>query len=324
MLKYLRFGPAQTCPGQGHQNGQGIMTDLADIAAPIEVITPERLNTPLIIASPHSGSHYPVDLIEASALSKMALRRSEDCYVDELFSSARHTGVPMIRALYPRAYLDLNREAYELDPDMFDGPLPAFVNTASPRVAAGLGTVARIVSNQKEIYARKLTWNEVEKRVARLYKPYHQSLRRLVNEAKDKFGYCVLIDCHSMPSAGLPSGRGKSGDGIDVVLGDRNGLSCSSLVTEETERVLSNLGYSVIRNNPYAGGFTTQHYGTPETGVHALQIEINRCLYVDENSLNRRPGFAKLQDDLRVLIEALSKFSAEAHAGLSYQRLSAE
>lgn len=300
------------------------MSNLSDIADPIEVLAPGTLSTPLVIASPHSGNHYPADLINASALSKSALRQSEDCYVDELFSSAKYAGIPMIRALYPRAYLDLNREPYELDQDMFCDKLPDFVNTASPRVAAGLGTVARIVANQKEIYARKLTWQEVESRITRLYKPYHQSLTRLINTAKDQFGYCVLIDCHSMPSAGLPSGKSASNDSVDIVLGDRNGLSCCALITEETERLLGNMGYSIIRNNPYAGGFTTQHYGTPETGVHALQIEINRSLYVDENSLTRRPGFAKLQDDLRSFTESLSRFSAEAGAELAYQRLSAE
>lgn len=300
------------------------MSNLADIADPIEVLAPENLSTPLVLASPHSGNHYPADLIDASALSKSALRQSEDCYVDELFASAKYAGIPMIRALYPRAYLDLNREPYELDPDMFSDSLPDFVNTASPRVAAGLGTVARIVANQKEIYARKLTWQEVQSRITRLYKPYHQSLTKLINAARDQFGYCVLIDCHSMPSAGLPTGKGSHKDCVDIVLGDRNGLSCSALITEETERLLGNMGYSITRNNPYAGGFTTQHYGTPETGVHALQIEINRSLYIDENSLVRRPGFAKLQGDLRNFTESLSKFSTDAHTGLVYQRLSAE
>ncbi|NKB44993.1 MAG: N-formylglutamate amidohydrolase [Alphaproteobacteria bacterium] len=300
------------------------MSNLADLSNPFEVIAPDGPLTPLVLSSPHSGSHYPIDLIEASSLSKTALRRSEDCYVDELFSSAKFAGVPMIRALYPRAYLDLNREPYELDPEMFTDPLPDFINSASPRVAAGLGTVARIVANQKEIYARKLTWTEVEARINRLYKPYHQTLRRLVNAARDQFGYCVLIDCHSMPSAGLPTGKGIAGDSVDVVLGDRNGLSCSSLITEETERILSSLGYSIIRNNPYAGGFTTQSYGEPETGVHALQIEINRALYVDEMSLSRRPSFAKLKDDLRVFLETLSEFSGDARKALTFQRLSAE
>jgi N-formylglutamate amidohydrolase len=300
------------------------MSNLADIADPIEVLAPENLSSPLVLASPHSGNYYPADLIDASALSKSALRQSEDCYVDELFASAKYAGIPMIRALYPRAYLDLNREPYELDPDMFSDSLPDFVNTASPRVAAGLGTVARIVANQKEIYARKLTWQEVQSRITRLYKPYHQSLTKLINAARDQFGYCILIDCHSMPSAGLPTGKGSRNEGVDIVLGDRNGLSCSALITEETERLLGNMGYSITRNNPYAGGFTTQHYGTPETGVHALQIEINRSLYIDENSLVRRPGFAKLQDDLRNFTESLSKFSTDAHTGLVYQRLSAE
>jgi len=300
------------------------MSSLADLTDPFEVIKPVNPASPLVLSSPHSGSHYPIDLIESSSLSKAELRRSEDCYIDELFASAQFSGVPMIRALYPRAYLDLNREPYELDPEMFYDALPEFVNKASPRVAAGLGTIARIVANQKEIYARKLTWAEAEARINRLYKPYHQTLSRLVNSARDQFGYCVLIDCHSMPSAGLPKGKTHPRDSIDFVLGDRNGLSCASLVTEEAERILGSLGYSIIRNNPYAGGYTTKNYGEPETGVHALQIEINRSIYVDENSLSRRPGFAKLKDDLRVFLETLSDYSRESHKALSYQRLSAE
>jgi N-formylglutamate amidohydrolase len=300
------------------------MSQITDMAEPIEVVEPTELATPLVLSSPHSGAHYPADLIDASALSKAALRRSEDCYVDELFSAAKTMGIPLIRALYPRAYLDLNREPYELDQEMFSDPLPDFANTTSPRVTAGLGTIARIVANQKEIYARKLTWADADERINRLYKPYHNALGRLVNAARDQFGYCILFDCHSMPSAGLPHSKDTMNKSVDIVLGDRNGLSCSSLVTEEAERVFGSLGYSVIRNNPYAGGFTTQNYGDPENGVHALQIEINRALYVDERSLTRRPGFAKLMADLSLFLEQIEEFGAQARPGLAYHRLSAE
>ena len=300
------------------------MSIVHDMAEPIEVLDPEVLSTPLVIASPHSGNHYPPDLIDASVLSKAALRRSEDCYVDELFFAARELGAPLLRAIYARAYLDLNREPYELDPEMFTDSLPDYFNTSSARVAAGLGTIARIVANQKEIYARKLRLDEAEYRINRIYKPYHQTLRGLVNRAKDQFGFCILLDCHSMPSIGLPSGGRVPEQSVDIVLGDRNGLSCSALVAEETERIFGNLGYSIIRNNPYAGGYTTHNYGDPTNGVHAVQIEINRSLYMDESSLSRRPGFSKLRADLYQLLEMLAKFSCESGSELSFQRLSAE
>ena len=295
-----------------------------DLVEPIEVLDPDVLTTPLVIASPHSGNHYPSDLIDASLLSKFALRRSEDCYIDDLFSTAVDFGAPLVRAIYARAYLDLNREPFELDPAMFSVSLPDYCNTSSARVVAGLGTIARIVANQKEIYARKLSLEEAESRIDRLYKPYHQMLRRLVNRARDQFGYCILLDCHSMPSIGLPSSKREPEQAVDIVLGDRNGLSCASSVTEETERIFSSLGYTVVRNNPYAGGYTTHHYGDPSTGVHAVQIELNRSIYMDENSLCRRPGFAKLKSDIRQFLGLLSDFCSEFRPDLNYHRLSAE
>lgn len=300
------------------------MSEHPSLDNPIDVIEPPRLESPIVVSSPHSGSRYPAELMAMTVLSRTALRRSEDCYVDELFSSAPAAGVPLIRANYPRAFVDLNREPYELDPTMFSDDLPNFANTTSPRVAAGLGTIARIVASQKEIYANKLTWAQAQRRIESLYKPYHTALRRLVNTARDQFGYCILIDCHSMPSAGLPDGKGRVGEPVDIVLGDRNGLSCASSITEETEQAFERMGYSVIRNNPYAGGFTTQHYGDPLNGVHAIQIELNRALYVDENSLNRKPGFATLKSDLTKFLDALAAYSREIHPELMYRRLSAE
>lgn len=300
------------------------MAETLRTALSVDVTRPAEQTSPIVVASPHAGSHYPSDLVEASALSRGALRRSEDCYVDELFCAATDLGAPMIKGLLPRAYLDLNREPYELDPAMFSDTLPDFVNTTSPRVAAGLGTIARVVGNQKEIYARKLTWREAESRIDQIYKPYHQALQQLIKETCDLFGYCVLLDCHSMPSAGLPSSELTSGTGIDVVLGDRNGLSCARVITEESERLFGSMGYSVVRNNPYAGGFTTQNYGDPKNGIHALQVELNRALYVDETSLRRRPAFDRLKADLRQFLNELTQFSVTAGRDLMYQRLSAE
>ncbi len=290
----------------------------------IDIAEAPELRLALVFASPHSGCSYPAHFIGSSPLDLAALRKSEDCYVDELFGDVPELGAPLVRALLPRAYLDVNREPYELDPDMFDGPLPAFVNSSSARVAAGLGTVARIVATRREIYRHKLSFAEVEQRLAEFYRPYHRAVRMMINRAVDRFGYCVLVDCHSMPSSGLPLDFDSAPQRIDVVLGDRTGLSCHPLITDTIDDSLRRLGYRVLRNNPYAGGFTTQHYGDPANGVHTVQIEINRALYMDEATLMRRAGFAKVRADLRGVIQALAMATAGAARSLKYQRMSAE
>jgi N-formylglutamate amidohydrolase len=257
----------------------------------------------MVFASPHSGREYPHDLLAASRLDASGLRRSEDCFVDELFGMVPDLGAPLVKALYPRAYLDPNREPYELDPAMFAEPLPAYVNVTSARVAAGLGTIARIVANGAEIYARKLSFAEAEKRVQTLYRPYHAAVRRLVEETVARFGYCLLVDCHSMPSGGGDPNRPPP---PDIVLGDCFGISCARVLTAVAEEHLAAAGYSITRNAPYAGGFTTRHYGRPEQGVHAMQIEINRRLYMDEATFTRRQAMASLREDLTGLVEALA------------------
>ncbi len=296
----------------------------AALGKAIDLVDAPDLRLPLVFASPHSGCSYPATFIAASPLDISALRKSEDCYVDELFSDVTDLGAPMVRALLPRAYLDVNREPYELDPDMFDGPLPPFVNSSSARVAAGLGTVARIVATRREIYRNKLTFADVERRLSEFYRPYHRALRMMINRARDRFGFCVLVDCHSMPSSGLPLDTDSSPQRVDMVLGDRSGLSCHPLITDVLDERLRGMGYRVLRNNPYAGGFTTQHYGDPANGVHTVQIEINRALYMDEATLQRRAGFAKLRADLRIAAQALADQSLDDARALRYQRLSAE
>ena len=292
--------------------------------SPVERLDAIGPLTPLIFASPHSGAYYPREFVEASPLELAALRKSEDCYVDELFGDAPDLGAPLLRALYPRAYVDVNREPYELDPDMFDHPLPAYVNTTSARVAAGLGTIARIVGTRREIYRSKLSFAEAERRINGVHKPYHQALRGLIARARERFGYAILIDCHSMPSSGLPMDLDGDTRTVDIVLGDRTGLSCHPSLTEAAATQLAGAGYNVIRNNPYAGGYTTQHYGDPANGVHALQIEINRNIYMDETTLQRRAAFAKLRGDLRHLTRCLTGYAADWGADLRFQRLSAE
>lgn len=221
----------------------------------------------------------------------MTLRRSEDCYVDELFSSATRFGSPMLRANFPRAYLDVNREPYELDPRMFQESLPGFINTTSVRVAGGLGTIPRIVSEGEEIYRRPLALSDALHRIESLYRPYHRALSRLLGEVHGKFGSVVLIDCHSMPSSAVAMQSSAFGHKADIVLGDRHGAACSYEITAMLENLFAEQGFCVVQNKPYAGGFITQNYGAPNSGYHALQIEVNRALYIDERTLNKLPQF---------------------------------
>ncbi|TVR84802.1 MAG: N-formylglutamate amidohydrolase [Rhodospirillales bacterium] len=257
---------------------------------------------PLVFASPHSGIRYSRAFIAASRLDPIALRRSEDAFIDEVFADAVSLGAPLLKANFPRAYVDPNREPYELDPAMFDSPLPAYVNTNSPRVQAGLGTVARVITSGEEIYSGKLNFAEVRRRIDRLYFPYHAALGRLVEATRERFGVCLLIDCHSMPSVGGPMDADPGLRRVDTVLGDRFGTACAPGVTDAAEAALGRLGFSVCRNVPYAGGYTTKHYGQPRKRVHALQIEINRALYMDEQTVTPTPGLAVMRARMRDLI----------------------
>jgi N-formylglutamate amidohydrolase len=271
---------------------------------PYELILPTTQRAPVILNSPHSGCCYPGDFLASSRLDPTTIRRSEDSYVDELFAEAASVGCPLLKANFPRAWLDVNREPYELDPKMFDGSLPTYANVRSVRVAGGLGTIARIVSESEEIYARPLDVAEALSRIDGIYKPYHRALRQLVLDTRAAFGMAVLIDCHSMPS----SIRGMHGRmRPDIVLGDRYGTSCVTELTDFTAQVLTRFGYSVSRNKPYAGGFITEHYGQPARGLHALQIEINRHLYMDERSLLRTERFEQTSADLARLVSALAE-----------------
>ncbi|NQU61483.1 MAG: N-formylglutamate amidohydrolase, partial [Rhodospirillales bacterium] len=234
----------------------------------------------------------------------LKLRRSEDAFVDEVFADAPGHGAPLLCARFPRAYVDANREAFELDPAMFEDTLPVYVNTSSPRIAAGLGTIARIVTDGEDIYEAPLTFKEAERRIEALYRPYHGALIGLLEKTKARFGGCFLVDCHSMPSnAGNPGG--KPGLNVDVVLGDCHGTACHGAITDFAEKAFEDLGFRVARNKPYAGGFTTRHYGRPKDGVHVLQVEINRALYMDEKRVKRTDGLAVLRQRIGRLIEAL-------------------
>lgn len=271
-----------------------------------EVLQPVRQSLPVVVSSPHSGADYPDDFLAASRLDPLMLRRSEDSFVDEIFACAPGLGAPLLRALFPRAFVDPNREPYELDPSMFRDPLPPYANTRSPRVAAGLGTIARVVANGAEIYREKLSLTEALQRIRNYYYPYHASLAELVELTRRQFGYCVLLDCHSMPSAGGPLESGAGHPRIDFVLGDCHATACATPVTDAATQVLRKSGFRVGRNKPYSGGFVTRHYGRPLEGVHALQIEINRALYMDEATIRRRPGLKRLAAIVPELIHALA------------------
>jgi len=270
---------------------------------PFEVVAPASQTVPLILNSPHSGACYPRAFLAASRLDERSIRRSEDSFVDTLFLPAVDLGAPLLRANFPRAWLDVNREPYELDPKMFDGSLPPFANIRSVRVAGGLGTIARIVSESEEIYAAPLEVAEGLARIERVYKPYHEALQALVDATHLAFGQALLIDCHSMPST-VRGGQGRLRP--DIVVGDRYGASCSSEISDAAGHILSRLGYSISRNKPYAGGFITEHYGKPGLGFHTLQIEINRCLYMDERTLQPTAGFSRLKADLGVFVAELA------------------
>ncbi len=272
-------------------------------APPFEILAPARWIAPAVFNSPHSGNHYPEEFLRQSRLSPLALRKSEDCFIDELFTSCLDHGAPLLRTHVPRAYIDLNREPYELDPRMFASPLPGYVNSTSPRVAAGLGTIPKVVAEGEEIYREKLTYAEAARRIDGIYLPYHRALADLLNQVSGGGHPVLLLDCHSMPSSALA--HIPHGAAVDVVLGDRFGTSCDPGITDLVETELNTRGFSVLRNKPYAGGFITQNHGQPGKSRHALQIELNRAVYMQETSLEKLPDFEAVKQSLALAISAV-------------------
>jgi N-formylglutamate deformylase len=253
----------------------------------------------VVFTSAHSGRYYPPDFLAAARLDAHALRRSEDSFVDELFADVPGSGVPLLIANFPRAFCDVNREAWELDPAMFADPVPDWVNSASHRVHAGLGMMARVVSNGEPIYRAKLPFAEARRRVREYWQPFHTALSDVVAHLQTQFGCCLVVDCHSMPR------QGGGPVAADFVLGDLFGRSCAPTVSRALEAAIQSKGYRVRRNNPYAGGYITRQYGQPHAGSHAMQIEIARDLYMDEPSLRKTAGFDKLRQDVATLITTI-------------------
>ena len=283
-----------------------------------ELVMPDRFSGPFLFSSPHSGRSYPRPFLDISKLDPLTLRKSEDFHVDILFEGVREMGAALLRAMFPRAYLDVNREPYELDPKMFAQALPPFANTGSLRVAGGLGTVARIVADSHEIYDEPLDVSDAIQRVEQLYMPYHRAMDQCLKAMHRAFGVAILIDCHSMPSMAL---QDEDLMRPDFIVGDRYGTSCDGALSDIAQSLLEDMGYNVQRNKPYAGGFITERYGNPANGIHALQIEVNRGLYMDEEKMVQAQGFKQIKEDLE---KFAGDFMAHAIQIISPRRIAAE
>ena len=258
-----------------------------------------------MFASPHSGNVYPPDFVAASRLDELALRSSEDAFVDDLFADAPRYGAPLLAALAPRAYVDVNRAADELDPALIAGLQRSQPN---PRINSGLGVIPRVVAGGRAIYRGKIPRREAEMRLTRIWHPYHDALRSLLAQTHAASGEVVLIDCHSMPRDALGAGRSPARTRPDVVLGDRFGASASPEVTERVDAAFKAAGFRVARNTPFAGAFIAQHYGRPTRGQHVVQIEIDRGLYMHEGELRPNANYQSVK-------AALTRVIAELAAG---------
>ncbi len=278
-------------------------------------IPPFRLHLPpapapqWLFSSPHSGDYYPPAFIAASALSPADLRRSEDAHVEALLAHIPQQGAAVLAATYPRAYLDLNRGPYELDPTMFDAPLPNYVDTGSRHVRFGLGTVAKIVADGMPIYRDRLSFAAIKTRIEKIYTPFHAALRDTLNQAVQTHGHGFLLDIHSMPSHQTGQPIEEPNQKPDIVIGDCCGTSCGAALSQAVQNHFAQSGYNVARNDPYAGGFITRTYGmaAAHSHVQAIQIEISRHLYMDEQSYTPHQGFDILQKQLTDLAHYLQQ-----------------
>ncbi|KAB7610197.1 N-formylglutamate amidohydrolase [Amylibacter sp. SFDW26] len=257
---------------------------------------PLKVTNPVVFSSPHSGRDYPKDFVKRSVLSKAHLRSSEDAFVEELFGGVVAFGSPILAALAPRAYVDVNRGADELDPSIIEGAKAAYNN---PRVASGLGVIPRVVSDRRQIQSGKMSMQEAIERIDNFYHPYHKLLMELISQAKVKFGMAVLLDCHSMPNDALQNAMAPGGARPDIILGNRFGASTRQDIFEVVETALKNEGFIVGRNSPFAGGYITQKYGVPVKNQHTVQIEINRGLYMNEKRIRKNREFDNVQTALR-------------------------
>ncbi|WP_322892977.1 MULTISPECIES: N-formylglutamate amidohydrolase [unclassified Yoonia] len=270
---------------------------------PYHLTQPLSRTTSVVFASPHSGRDYPASFLRRSVLDAREIRSSEDAFVDQLFAAVPLQGAPLLCATAPRAFLDLNRGPDELDPALVEG---ARRNAHNPRIASGLGVIPRVVANGRQIYRGKLTLVEAHQRVTQYWRPYHDQLQMLLDQSITQFGEAILIDCHSMPHEALenmgPPGAGRP----DVVLGDRFGATASGLVMDQIEAAFTAAGLKVARNMPFAGAYIVQQYGRPSRGQHAVQVEIDRGLYMNEKTLEPSAQFTAFRDLLAGVIVQLA------------------
>jgi N-formylglutamate deformylase len=269
---------------------------------------PDRLRSGVVFASPHSGAYYPDSFKNKTILADDQIRSSEDAFVDELYSAAPACGVPLLKARMPRAYVDLNRSCDELDPALIEGVKKQGHN---PRVASGLGVIPRVVANGRAIYRGKLPLSEAHWRIETYWRPYHQALSDLLAEARAAFGQAILVDCHSMPHEAIEAASGRSGAKPDVVLGDRFGASAAAEVVEHIESAFRRAGLRVVRNSPFAGAYITQAYGRPSRRQHAVQVEINRSLYMDERRVVRNGNFEAIREILNGVTDEIAGYGAD-------------
>ncbi|MFE3836787.1 N-formylglutamate amidohydrolase [Pseudogemmobacter sonorensis] len=264
---------------------------------------PPRQTASVVFASPHSGTVYPEDLLARSLLDRRQIRSSEDAFVDRLFDMAPDHGAPLLSARAPRAYLDLNRAVDELDPALIEGIERAPHN---PRISSGLGVIPRVVAGGRAIYSGKLARAEAEERIRRFWHPYHGALRQLIEETREAFGIALLVDCHSMPHEAIGFQSRSGGQMPDIVLGDRFGAAARGDIVDRVEAAFAATGLKVGRNAPFAGAYITQAYGRPSRGVHVVQVEIDRSLYMDETRIEPRPDF---EDFRRLMAGAVGRIA---------------
>lgn len=259
---------------------------------------PEIRTTSVVFASPHSGRNYSWNFVRRSILDERTLRSSEDAFVDRLFESAPINGAPLLAATAPRAWVDVNRSADELDSSLIEGVSRSAHN---PRVSSGLGVVPRVVANGRAIYRGKITRREADNRIEHVWRPWHDAIDQLLRDSLVMFGEAILVDCHSMPHEAIETIGHPQGRRPDIVLGDRFGAAASSDVVDRIEAAFERAGLRVARNAPFAGAYVTQQYGRPGRGQHAVQIEIDRALYMNEQAIRPNNNF----DNFKALIDGI-------------------
>lgn len=270
---------------------------------PYTLSVPDTQTTSVVFASPHSGRYYSSAFLEGSVLDEMTVRSSEDAFVDQLVEVAPSCGAPLLSAVWPRAYIDLNRSPDEFDPSLIKGVRNVSHN---PRISSGLGVIPRVVSNGRAIYSGKMSLTEAAQRIENCWKPYHAKLDGLMTGTRAKFGDAILIDCHSMPHEAVDAVVQPGKPRPQVVLGDRFGASASGEIVERIEQVFLEAGLCVSRNAPFAGAYIAQHYGRPSRGMHAIQIEIDRSLYLDETTVQPNENFTAFQDLMSGIVSEIA------------------